>query len=56
MTPPPALETEHVVPIALRARKRSHTARLQGVLVAAGLTFLLNGLCLTAVFSNFDHR
>ena len=46
----------YVIPIAIRARNRGHTARLQGVLVAAGLTFLLNGLCFVALFSNFNPR
>ena len=44
----------YVIPTAIRAHNRRDKARLQGVLVAAGLTFLLNGLCSVAVFSNFN--
>ena len=44
----------YVIPTAVRAYNRKQTARLQGVLVAAGLTFLLNGACFVAVFSNFN--
>lgn len=35
----------YVVPIAWRAHKRQEKARLQGVLTAAGVTFLVNGIC-----------
>jgi hypothetical protein len=46
----------YVIPTAVRAYNRKQTARLQGVLVAAGLTILLNGACFVAVFSNFNPR
>jgi len=41
-----------VIPLALRAHKRHETARFQGILTAAGLTFLVNGTCDALLFSN----
>ena len=46
----------YVIPIALKAHRLGQTARLQGILVAAGLTILLNGACFVAIFSNFNPR
>ena len=39
------LQLCYVIPIALKARKRHETARLQGILTAAGITILVNGTC-----------
>ena len=35
----------YVIPIAWMAYKRHDTLRLQGILFAAGMTFLLNAIC-----------
>jgi hypothetical protein len=35
----------YVIPIAWLAYKRHETLRLQGILTAAGMTFLLNAIC-----------
>ena len=52
------LQLAYVIPMALSARKLGQTARLQGILTAAGLTILLNGTCYVALFSSLSgpHR
>ncbi len=35
----------YVIPIAWKAYKRHETARLQGIVLAAGITILINGIC-----------
>lgn len=35
----------YVIPLAVKAVRRHETARLQGILVAAGITILINGIC-----------
>jgi hypothetical protein len=39
------IQLAYVIPLALKAQKLGETARLQGILAAAGLTVLLNGTC-----------
>ena len=40
----------YVIPVAWMAYKRHQTRRLQGILTAAGITILINGLCDLLVF------
>ncbi len=47
------IQLAYVIPMALKARKFGETARLQGILTAAGLTILINGICDAALFGNF---
>ncbi len=42
----------YVIPIARKAHKRHEKARLQGVLIAAGVTVLVNGICDAVVLPN----
>lgn len=50
------IQLAYVIPLALKARGLGETARLQGILTAAGLTILVNGICDVTLFSNFDHH
>lgn len=44
----------YVVPLALWLRHKKRTALLQGVLIAAGLTLLGNGLCTVLMRFSFS--
>jgi hypothetical protein len=46
------LQLAYVIPFAIKARKQHETARLQGILVAAGITILLNGACYAFILTD----
>ncbi len=48
------IQLAYVIPMALKARRLGETARLQGILTAAGLTILLNGICDVTFLRNFN--